>query len=242
MADAQLSVLITAVDDMSSTLAKIEKNIESMSKNTEKQTKAVGTAFQETTGSLLVLGQAAQRVDTIFSAYENMQLRIESAQDRVANATDRLEEAQYQLRKTMIDSTSTADDISQAQRRVETATRSLEISQNSLARINNMVVGTYINMGVQSVALIASLPTLMNTVKGLTVAMTGLQLSTGGIGIALMAIAGIAGIATLAWNDHEKAVKSTSQSYTYLEQDINNFYELQQKWKEEVYILSYGME
>ena len=97
MADAEIQILIKAVDEMSSTLKKVETNIGTMTKNSEKQTKSLGSAFTKLQGDLLILGNAASRVDSIFSSYVSMQLRLENATERVIGAQDRLTEAQDRL-------------------------------------------------------------------------------------------------------------------------------------------------
>ena len=68
MAENEISILIKAVDEISSTVKKIESNITSMSVESAKQTKALSSSFSAVQGNLLVLGQAASRVDTIFSS------------------------------------------------------------------------------------------------------------------------------------------------------------------------------
>lgn len=66
-----------------------------------------------------------------------------------------------------------ADELTAAQQAVENASRSLTIAQNNQQRANNAVVGTYISIGVQSLTLLASLPTLWGVIaKGAIAAWT----------------------------------------------------------------------
>lgn len=168
MAEAELEVLIKAIDEMSGTLKKIEGNLEKTNKNIQKQTEKTSTIFQETTGDLLVLGSAASRVDAIFSSYTNIQLRLENASERVANAQDSLADAQRELNKLQKSGKASADDLRKAEQQVERASRALNIAQNNVARTQNQVLGIWINMGVQSVTLIASLGSVTVAIQRMT--------------------------------------------------------------------------
>ncbi len=86
MPDSEVSILISAIDNMSTTLKKIEATLGQTQKSVEKQTAATTQTFDKQMGSLLILGDAANKVDNIFSSYQNMQLRLENASERVANA------------------------------------------------------------------------------------------------------------------------------------------------------------
>jgi methyl-accepting chemotaxis protein len=212
MADAEIAILIKAVDEATATLKKIEGQVEDTNKNIQKQTEETSKTFDKQMGSILVLGQAASSVDRIFDSYENMQLRVENATDRVANAQDNLRNAQYKLQKVMEDSTSTADDVKNAEQNVESASRSLEIAQNRLAITNNQVIGTYIQIGMQSITLIQTLPTLTKAIQGLTVA--GAEFGITPIGATLVAIGIAAAIVVPKFVDLSgEQSKTTEESY-----------------------------
>ena len=196
-ADAEVQILISAVDNVSKEVQNIGKSLEGMQRDVNTGNKQLQTTFNDVTNNILVLGNAAQRVDSIFSSYQNIQLRLENASERVIGAQDRLATTQYELNKVMKDGKSTAEDIAEAKRKVEAATRSLTISQNNQARTQNMLIGTYINMGVQTVSLIAMLPKMTTMVQGLVVQMNALKMSTAGAGLAVTAL-GTAGIALAA--------------------------------------------
>ena len=125
MADAEIQILISAVDNMTATMKKIEGQLESSNRNIQKQTDVTSQTFDKQMGSLLVLGQMASRVDSIFISYMNVQIRLENATERVMNAQDRLTDAQDNLNKVMNDSKSSAEDVAKAQTQVERASRSL---------------------------------------------------------------------------------------------------------------------
>lgn len=160
MSDAEVQILIQAVDNVSKVMQNIEKTLDSSNKQIKKQTENTSEAFKEQTGKLIKLGQSVQTVDNIFDNYQNMQIRIENATERVNGATDRLADAQYNLSEVMKSGTASAEDIANAQRQVESAQRGLIVSTNNLTRANNEVIGTMINMGIQSASLIAMNPIL----------------------------------------------------------------------------------
>ena len=76
MPDNQVEILIKAVDEASDTLKRIEKTVNDTQKNVSKNVENTSKSFTEQTGNLLVLGNAAGRVESIFSSYGNMQLRL----------------------------------------------------------------------------------------------------------------------------------------------------------------------
>lgn len=167
MADATIEILIQAVDEMSATLKKIEGNMEDFSKESKKQSESISQGFNRTTGNLIALGNAAGAVDNIFSSYQNQQIRVENASERLANAQDRLRDANYNLNKIMNNSESTAEDLAHAQDQVTSATRGLTIAQNNMQRVQGQVLGTMINIGVQTISLIGSIPQLVTAFLGL---------------------------------------------------------------------------
>jgi len=213
MAEDEIRIIINAVDNMSATIDKIEKNLNKANQNILKQTKVTSKGFTEQTGNLLVLGQAAASVDRIFSSYQNMQLRIENATERVTGAQDRLAEAQYELNKVIDSGTASLEDIEQAQRKVDSASRGLTIAQNNLERANNAVVGSYINMGMQSVTLIAS----YNKIKDAIVALgTTSTVALGAVGIAVGALL----IAYSKYNEASEKVKEKTNELNDAEKDL----------------------
>lgn len=94
MADGEIQIIIKAIDEVSAELKTIEGKIDGFSKNTTKQTQAVTKSFQQSTTTLLALGNAALTVDNILSSYANLQLRLENATERVTGAQERLRFAQ----------------------------------------------------------------------------------------------------------------------------------------------------
>jgi hypothetical protein len=175
MADEQIQILITAIDEVSATVNKIEESVTGMATESKKQTESMSNAFKEQTGNILILGQAANTVNNIFDSYDNLQLRLENATDRVSNAEDRLARAKLNQIKVQKDETSTAEDLQLAQMEVDAATRGLSISQNNLAKANNKVLDTYLNMGMQVISLVASLPALITAIATLLTPATWAQ-------------------------------------------------------------------
>ena len=230
MADAEIQILIKAVDEVSATMSRIEGTLEKSNKNIQKQTMATSETFDKQMGSLLVLGSTASRVDTIFSSYQNLQIRLENASERVTGAQDRLRKAQYNLSKVQKDTSKTALDVADAQADVDSATRGLTISMNNQARANNMVIGTYINIGVQAVTLIAQLPVLIKSVESLTIA--GWAFVATPLGITLVALAGIITLVTLGYRESKKSaeeykqlqeeMEKTAYDLSVAQQDVNN--------------------
>ena len=201
MAENEIAIIVRAVDEATATLKRIENKVEDSNKIIKKSTESVGDSFKSTTNTLLALGNAAASVDRIWTSYQNMQLRLENANERVANSTDRVIDAQVNILRMQRDGKEGTDEYIDAQRDLERAQRSLTISQNNLERANNAVIGTYINIGLQSMTLIASLPTLITSFGGLatslkSVAITGQIAGTSLKGVAT-AIAPIAGVLTL---------------------------------------------
>lgn len=169
MADSEVQILISLKDEVSEGFKNIEKMFVNGNKKIEEANKDAITSFQKQTNSLIAVGNAASSVESIMSSYQNLQLRLENSSERVANAQDRLVDAQYNLKKIQSNSASTAEDLAHAQDMVDRATRALTISENNQARTQGQVLGTYIQMGVQSIKLIQSLPVLTGEVKALAI-------------------------------------------------------------------------
>ena len=165
MADATIEILIKAVDEMSVTLNKIEKRVTETAQNTSKGAEKMSTSFTDTASNLIALGNAAATVDNIFSAYQNQQIRVENASERLNNAQDRLTDSQKKLNKLQRDGTTSLEDLQDAQDEVTRASRGLTIAQNNLERVNGQVIGTYINMGIQIIGLLGSLPQLVKAIN-----------------------------------------------------------------------------
>jgi chromosome segregation ATPase len=130
----EIQILIKLVDEMSGKISNIETSLNKFSKTAEKQNEKIANSFQDSTDSLIAVGNAASSVDSIFSSLTNLEIRLENATERVSGAEDRLYDAQYNLNKVMKSGTATAEDVAKAQKDVESATRSLTISQNNLER------------------------------------------------------------------------------------------------------------
>ena len=212
--DAEVQILISAIDNMSVTLKKIEATLGQTQASVEKQTDATTKTFDKQMGSLLVLGDAANKVDNIFTSYQNLQLRLENASERVANAQDRLIKAQQNLREVTKKAGATAEDYADAQRQVEMASRSLQISQNNQARMNNMVIGTYINMSIQAISLSASLGTVKVAIMGLTVAVQGFIASIPVFGWVLIGATTAVGAFTWAIQENTSGLKDWSEEWS----------------------------
>ena len=196
MVDAEIQILITAIDEMSNTMKRIEGQLTKSNKNIEKQTKETTKSFDKEMGSLIVLGQAANTVDNIFSQYQALQLRLENATERVTGAQDRLANAQYNLSKVQKDTSSTAEDVAEAQRQLDAASRGVVISTNNLAKVNNQVIGTYISMGIQVGTLIKQMPILIASFNSLML---------NPVVLAFTALAIVIGGAVLASQEYTKA-------------------------------------
>ena len=203
MVENTIEILIKAVDEMSATMKKIEAQLEKSNKNIQKQTQVTSKTFQDQTGNLLVLGQAASSVDNIFDSYQNMQLRVENSTERVNAATDRLRDANYKLSKVQKDATSTAEDLMNAEQDVESASRSLTIAQNRLKITQNQIIGTYISIGMQSVTLIASFGKIKAAIQSLIVTSQAFIMTP--LGATLAGIAVIAGTVIYTINDYKKS-------------------------------------
>jgi hypothetical protein len=229
----EIEILITAVDNATKTLDDIKDTVESSSKAIAVQNKETTKSFEDQMKGLIALGNTAATVDRIFSAYENLQLRLENATERVANAQDRLSDAQKKLTRLQKDNTASAEDLADAQQEVERATRGLTISQNNLQKTQNQAVGTYINMAVQTMTLIANLSSLTKTVMGAKMAeeaynavkAVGLALS-GPYGWAILAGAAAVGVFAVsamnsanAQSDFNSSVEASNLST--LKSDLN---------------------
>lgn len=220
MADQEIAILIKAVDEMSGTLDKIEGKVTSFSSKTEKASDNVSSSFERSTTSLLALGNMAATADNIFSSYENLQLRLENAQDRVTNSQDSLADAQRKLNKVMTDGVSTSEDIANAQRDVERAQRNVEISTNNQSRAMGMAMGTYINMGVQTITLTNSIVTMA---KGIDIAkwsMVSFELTLTPVTVALAAVAAVIGVVTLSSMGAKKETDNLAISFDLLNGNV----------------------
>jgi len=184
MADDEIQILITAVDNATEVLNKIQNQLGTANENIQAQTEATTNTFDKQMGSLLVLGNAANSVSHIMETYENMQIRVENAEDRVANAQDRLTAAQDAYAKVAGNAASSTQDIEKAQRNLDIATRNLEVSENRLQQAHNMQVASYISMGVQVINLIGSLPKLVTAVEGFFTAAKAATIATEALTVA----------------------------------------------------------
>ena len=231
MADATLEILIKAVDEMSATMRKIESNLEKTNKSIQKQTDNTGKAFTEATGNLLVLGNAASRVDSIFSSYTNMQIRVENATERVANAQDRLGDAQRDLERLQKSGTATADQLRDAEENLERASRGLTISQNNLERTQGQVIGTWINMGIQAIALVASVGSIITAINSLTAASIKFMLTP--LGVALTALAVIVTVVALGLMSESRAHEAAKKTAEEHAKSVNELADAQRRANDE---------
>ena len=97
MAENEIKILISAVDDATATLKKIEGQMGIMQKEIAKSTDKAAKSTDDQIGSFIRLGAAANSLDNIMSSYQNLQLRLENSAERVANAQDRVTDAQDKL-------------------------------------------------------------------------------------------------------------------------------------------------
>jgi hypothetical protein len=112
-------------------------------------------------------------------------------------------------------------DLVTAQRDVEAANRSLTISENNLARANNQVIGTYINMGTQALSVVASLNMLRSTAILTTGSMGGLTTAigigglaaTGGAAAALVGLIAVMYLTQEVGIQHEKELEAIRVKY-----------------------------
>ena len=193
-ADAEIAILIKAQDQFSDKIDGMNKKLDSFVRDNKKQTESLSQSWNRTTDSLIAIGNVASSVDSIFSSLTNLEIRLENATERLANAQDRLADAggnveksqkklQFinerlerlanagittgeQVLKLREEQILASDDLTQAQKEEERATRSLTIAENNLARAQNQVLGTYIQIGIQSVSLAKSLPVLLSSFTG----------------------------------------------------------------------------
>src|SRR3990167_10412754 len=216
MAESEISILIRAVDDATRTLNNVRGGLEDLDKGTKslnKTQESSNKTFQESTNSLIAVGNAVSTVDNIVSSYQNLQIRTENAELRLIESRQSLQEQTQKLNGAQVEYNQAVrkygENSSQAQEaaaklrqenlNMETAVRRLEIAQNNLARAQNAVFGSMLNIGVQSLGLIATLPTLIGGIQKMAVAMGILNLSmAGAVGIAIAIAAVVAGLAFLA--------------------------------------------
>lgn len=226
--DAQIEVIVSAVDKVTGELKNIESSIQGFSKETKKSTEEVTKSFDDNLGSLIALGNAASTVDNIFSSLTNLQIRLENATLRVTNAQERLEDATTRLTRLQKSGKASADDLADARKEVERATRGVEISENNLARAQNQVIGTYINIGVQTLVLIKSLPTLATAVNGVTISVAGLEIALAPLLIALAALGAIIYVVVSAY----KAISESNEKLKTLNEGLA---ESERKLKDETF-------
>lgn len=124
MAEAELQVLIKAVDEMSGTLKRIENN-------TSKATTSLQNSFRSTQGAMLNLGQAALGVKNIFDIQENATRNLENATDRLENAKLRLKQATNDLEQAEKDLTDIQENQGKATLQLERAQLNLEDAQKA---------------------------------------------------------------------------------------------------------------
>lgn len=221
MNENEIAIIVSLQDKMTEGFNKIQDTLEKGNKVIRKQTEQTSKTFDKQMGSLLVLGNAANSVDNIFSSYQNMQLRLENASERVANAQDRLSDAQYNLNKLSKSGTASASELAKAQQDVERASRGMTIAQNNQARANNMVIGTYITMGIQVINLTKSMPILIAQMKGLVATANLLALTPFGIILAVASGAVLAG--TAIWREHKEEIEKTKEEYDKFMEMVGKF-------------------
>lgn len=229
MADDEIKILITAVDDVSKKLDTIKANVASMASDSEKQTSALANAFTKTQGSLLILGETAARVDSIFSAYNNLQIRLENSQERLENAQDRYHDTQKKVNELVKAGKKGSEEYADAMQEQERAARGLTISENNLARTQDAVIGTYIQMGVSVVVLVGAIPALIQSIQALILAWTGLEIAMGPIGWILIAIGAAIANIVIAFKFFKREAmeaKAAQDEYANSLKNVNDAFDL----------------
>lgn len=230
MAENEISIVITAVDNVSKQLDVISANIAKMSTASTEQTQKLGNAFQETTGTLLLFGQAVDKAEGISRTYENAQLRLENAQERLSNAQDRYADATSNVNDLVKQGITSGDKYTKALTEQERAGRSLIISQNNLERANNQVIASYIFMGVQTLSLLSDLPKLATSLgtvalklyayttatEAATAAEIDFEAFSGPIGWGILAAGAAAATGAFLFLKYQNKVDSTSDSMNAL--------------------------
>ena len=149
LSDAEVSILIKAVDEASAVLNNIGSNAQASSQK-------VTASWQESIKTLIAVGNVVNAVGNIFDSYHNLQGRIENAELRVIDAREALNKL--------------TEEGKQGTEEYVNAQRRLIISQNNLERANTAVVGTYIGMFASVGSLLISLPALATAIRGATAA------------------------------------------------------------------------
>lgn len=181
----QLTILIKGQDEISKELDKISGKLDGFVSSNQRQTKKLNESWESNINTLIAVGNIASTVDNIFSSLTNLEIRLENATERLANAqdtltdaTERTKRAQQSLNdiqknydfvlKNNLETTEFGQRVLEeyekrqiavvdARKQEERATRGLTIAQNGLDRAQNQVLGTYINVGVQTASLTKSL-------------------------------------------------------------------------------------
>lgn len=167
---------------------------------------------------------ATSKLNAATMKYGSNSLEARQAALDLEQATITLGEAQ----------TKQGEDTTKAQADIESATRGLTIAQNNLEKANNQVVGTYINIGVQSLSLVASLPQLgasilsMATwtwthVAALVAQAAGLLAVTVAgfpLWVIILAIIAAVGLAILIFKNWDLIVKKLGEAFTWLKDNV----------------------
>src|SRR3990167_2533069 len=210
MADAEIQIVIRAVDSVSAELKGITKRLDEFANNSKKQSAAVSQGFTSTSDSLLALGNTASSVDRIWSNYQNIQLRVENSTERLANAQDRLADSQRILERLQKSGKASADDLADAQRDIERSSRGLTIAQNNLTRTNNAVFGTYLNIATQSVTVIASFNKMKIALQALIVQSYAFIATP--LGAALVALGAVVAAVTFVMHEEKEATQAVEEA------------------------------
>jgi hypothetical protein len=99
MTDAQVEILIKAVDEASAKIDKVQKNVESANKKIEKSNAGAVASWGKTISTLQTLGNVANGIHNIFEIQEARTRNLENATDRLENATLRLKDAKLSLKR-----------------------------------------------------------------------------------------------------------------------------------------------
>ena len=97
MVETEIQILITAIDNATKTLDRIEKQVTSGNKKMDEANKSLSTSFTKVQGAMMNLVGAAQSFHQFLEIGEQRTRSLENAQDRLENATIRLQNAQDKL-------------------------------------------------------------------------------------------------------------------------------------------------
>ena len=203
---------LLALGNAANTVDNIFSSLTNLQLRLENATERVANAQDRLTDAYRKLHDVQTQGNNDAVILERSQLNLEKATSRLRvaimkygensiearEATIDLKDAQFDLSEAHKLGKKRADEVTRAQEDIERATRGLTIAENNLARTQNMVIGTYINVGLQVLTLTQSMRTMIKTIDLAAISARGLQLSMVPLGIALLAVGTILGVTLLS--------------------------------------------